>query len=174
MTKWAGIPGYSGLYEISDEGAVFRIATHGQSPKPIRRQVRPHRRNKYLAFDLNRDDARQREYAHRLVWIAFVGPIPEGLEINHIDGDRDNNRLENLELVTRSGNMAHCFQHLNPSLNRVKGIAHHKSRLTPEKVIEIRRLRADGVERCEVAVAFGVSRNAIRLIEIGKNWKHLA
>lgn len=44
------------------------------------------------------------EYAHRLAWQMAVGPIPKGMEIDHIDHDPSNNRLSNLRLVTSSGN----------------------------------------------------------------------
>ena len=47
---------------------------------------------------------RVREYAHRLVWYMFNGQIPDGLMIDHIDLDKSNNRIENLRLITKSGN----------------------------------------------------------------------
>lgn len=48
--------------------------------------------------------------AHRLIWESVNGPIPKGLEINHINGIKDDNRLVNLELVTRSENGLHAFR----------------------------------------------------------------
>lgn len=47
---------------------------------------------------------------HRLVWIRFKGPIPHGMEVNHKDGDKHNNRITNLELVTSTGNKKHAFK----------------------------------------------------------------
>ena len=47
---------------------------------------------------------RVREYAHRLVWYMFNGPLPAELMIDHIDLDKGNNRIENLRLITKSGN----------------------------------------------------------------------
>ena len=47
---------------------------------------------------------RVRQYAHRLVWFMFNGPIPDGVMVDHIDLDKSNNRLDNLRLVTKSGN----------------------------------------------------------------------
>jgi hypothetical protein len=121
-----------------------------------------------------RDGQRTREYLHRLVWTAFKGDIPIGYEINHKDGDKlNNNRLSNFELLTRSDNMKHCFKNLSPSLRRVQGVAHHKAKLTPEKVIEIRRLRAAGVAQKGIAEQFGVSKSSIRLIILRKNWAHV-
>lgn len=45
------------------------------------------------------------QLAHRIIWELISGPIPEGLQIDHIDGDRLNNRIENLRLVTPALNM---------------------------------------------------------------------
>jgi hypothetical protein len=47
---------------------------------------------------------------HRLVWLAYRGRIPPDCDINHIDGDKHNNRLENLEVATRSENMKHAVR----------------------------------------------------------------
>jgi DNA-binding transcriptional regulator YiaG len=173
MTIWRSVPGYAGIYDISDDGQIARIATHGIEPKKILRLLKPHKKpNGYLATDLQVGQERYRSYVHRLVYRAFRGEIPIGLEINHLDGDKSNNNLSNLELVTRSANMTHSFQNLDPSRNRVRGAEHHKAKLSEEKVAEIKRLRKSGLSRGEVAGMFGVSKTAIYYVEIGKNWKH--
>ena len=174
MPEWKPIPGFEGLYEISDEGHIVRIATHGLNPKAIRRPINPHKKPEgYLAVDIQRQQERSRFYLHRLIWTAFRGPIPSGLEVNHKDGDRANNSLDNLELVTRSANMLHCFEELSPSLNRVRGTEHHKAKLTPEDVRQIVSLHRSGTSQRELARQYGVSKNAIRLILKGRNWKHV-
>lgn len=48
--------------------------------------------------------------AHRMIWESVYGPIPEGLQINHINGDKTDNRLENLDLVTQSENILHAYR----------------------------------------------------------------
>ena len=60
----------------------------------------------YPKVDLGRRKTRN---VHRLIWEAFNGPIPDRLEVNHRNGDKNDNRLENLELVTRSENMTHAY-----------------------------------------------------------------
>lgn len=57
--------------------------------------------------------------AHRLIWEATNGPIPEGMEINHINGIKNDNRLANLEVVTRSENARHAYR---VGLQRADGI----------------------------------------------------
>lgn len=174
MAKWRPVSGFEDLYEVSDEGLVVRIATHGLNPKSIRRPVNAHKKPEgYLAIDVQRDQVRTRTYVHRLVWEAFRGPIPSGLEINHKDGNRTNSRLDNLELVTRSGNMLHSFQKLNPSLNRIRGSAHHKAKLLPDDVRNILQLANSGTSQREIARLYGISKNAVRLILNGTNWKHV-
>lgn len=51
-----------------------------------------------------------RRCLHRIVYETFVSEIPEGMEINHIDGNKSNNALDNLELVTHSENMKHAYR----------------------------------------------------------------
>ena len=48
---------------------------------------------------------RRQQKLHRLIWIFFNGDIPDGFQIDHIDGDKHNNRIENLRLATRNQNM---------------------------------------------------------------------
>ena len=60
----------------------------------------------YGQFGLNG----KRFYVHRTVYELFVGAIPKGLEINHINGKKSDNRDTNLELVTRSQNLSHAYK----------------------------------------------------------------
>jgi hypothetical protein len=164
--EWKPVPGLADLYEVSNRGDVVRISTHGATPKRIRRPVNPHRKpNGYLAFDLQRDQTRDRQYAHRLVWRAFRGEIPRGIDVNHRNGVRDDNRLENLELVTRSENVIHGHR-----LMGRKG-----TKLTEQNVQEILILLADGIfSQQQIADHYGVSQASIGHISVGRNWKRIA
>ena len=64
----------------------------------------------YIQVKLRRNGKRFNRYVHRLVWEVFKGPIPDGYEINHIDHDKSNNSLKNLELVTHSVNLKKAFK----------------------------------------------------------------
>lgn len=69
----------------------------------------------YLQVTLNKDSKRKKYYIHRLVWETFNGSIPKGYEVDHIDCDKNNNALCNLQLMTRKENMAKCLKH-NPHI----------------------------------------------------------
>ena len=72
----------------------------------------------------------KRYYAHRIIWEMFNGPIAEGLQIDHIDKDPMNNRIENLRLATQSQNQANRSKQINrPKVAKdlPKGVSHARS-----------------------------------------------
>ena len=105
--------------------------------------------------------------AHRLIWESIHGPIPDGLQINHINGVKTDNRISNLELVTRSGNMAHALQ--TGLVVRAHGEDSHASKLTREQVLFARKNKGRFTQQM-MADVFGVTRPAISLAQSGKNW----
>jgi len=110
-------------------------------------------------------------FAHRVIWEAVHGPIPVGLEINHLNGNKGDNRIANLELTTRAGNMQHAFR---TGLRSHAGERHPSHKLTAADVREIRRRYVPG-DRINsgraLAREFGVSQGAVNMILTGRNWK---
>lgn len=106
---WKDIPGYEGLYQISSKGRVKRILYRNQYAAlilPHIMKVHPNDRG-YLRVTLTKDSKRTQFRVHRLVAQCFI-PNPEELpEVNHIDMDKSNNSVENLEWCTRDYNMKH-------------------------------------------------------------------
>ena len=100
---WKDIPGYEGLYQVSNTGKVksmnyWRSGVPGILAPGITGSG-------YQHVELSNADRKLRKhYVHRLVWEAFNGPIPEGLQINHKDENKTNNSLRNLEVVTPKQN----------------------------------------------------------------------
>jgi hypothetical protein len=99
---WKPIPGYEGLYSVSDRGEV----RNDRSGRILQHNVRT---QYYPNVMLCKGGQTKRLKVHRLVALAFIGPNPKGLEINHKDGDRLNPHADNLEYVTRSQNARHRF-----------------------------------------------------------------
>lgn len=172
---WKRVPGFEEFYEASDLGSLRRIATHKGKPKCA--VINPHLKSHgYADYWLFRDGNRpKRVAAHRLIWQTLVGPIPDGLVINHKNGVRLDNRLENLEVVTPSENQLHAFRvlgRIHPDTS-VHGERNGSAKLDAEKVREIRRLRASGMYQYVIAEKFGVTQRAIAQIEHGLTWSHV-
>ena len=117
-STWKPIKGYEGLYEVSDKGQVRsldRINHRGTKYKGriLRNRNTP---NGYYAVMLSKNGIEKIYTVHRLVATTFI-PNPENKEeINHKDGNKKKNILENLEWVTRSENVKHAYKTgLNPS-----------------------------------------------------------
>ncbi len=96
--------------------------------------------------------------AHNLVWEVCVGPIPDGKEVNHKDLRTSNNRLLNLELLTKSGNIQHSYDN-----GRTKPWSHAaewrpgRFTLTADQIAAILARRAEGAKFIEIKAEFGIS-----------------
>ena len=106
---------------------------------------------------------------HRLVALTFLGPVPDGLEVNHKDGNKLNNCPENLEYVTRSQNVKHCF---STGLRTHNGERHPSHKLTNDQVIELRAVcdemsvngRISDGARSVLAKRYGIVPNYVTAI----------
>lgn len=98
---------------------------------------------------------------NRLVWLTWNGNIPEGYEINHIDSNRWNNDLSNLECITKKENLIDGF-----SKNNYKF-------LTEEKVIEILKLYYSGEKIIDISKKLLLPSKNIQYITSGKTWKSI-
>lgn len=117
MSTWKVIPGHT-RYEVSDSGELRHV---------VRKKIRRPRIDKsgYYAYCLHDDEAGvwKMKYAHRLVYSAFVGVIPDNTYIDHINRIRNDNRLINLRAVTRIVNANNKKQIMSPvSLRRIEFI----------------------------------------------------
>jgi hypothetical protein len=165
VERWAIIPTTDGHYEASDAGRVRRAA-----PGPRTRVgaiLQPCFTNDgHLQVSLNHSGRRYTRQVHTLVMLAFAGEMPAGdMTVNHINGVKTDNRLENLEYVTRAENIRHAFKN---GLNRPIAL-----KLTPEKVSHIRSMLGS-LPNVRIARMFGVSDKMIAKIRDGKVWKYVA
>lgn len=110
MTEtWKYIPGYEGLYSVSDMGRIrseSRLDTVGRRITGRIMRCGKHK-DGYSQIDLRKDGKRNKVLVHKAVMSAFVGECPDGCEVNHINEDKTDNRLENLEYITHLANIRH-------------------------------------------------------------------
>lgn len=115
---WRPVKGYEDAYEVSDLGNVRsldRYIFNGEFSCYQKKGIMLKAckmRNGYMVVNLCHPTRRLREtsYVHRLVATAFISDIPSGMTVNHRNGDKTDNRLENLEIVTYSDNMKHAYR----------------------------------------------------------------
>lgn len=129
MTEmWKPVLGYEDRYEASNYGRIKNL-NYKQTGKE--RLLSPCNTGKgYLQVRLYRDGKPKWYKVYRLVWEAFNGPIPEGMQVNHINEEKTDNRLENLNLMT-------CKENIN------WGTGIHRSAKTRSKMVE--QYTLDGV-----------------------------
>ena len=116
MSTWKPIPGWEGYYEASDTGlirSVARTVLHRGHPRKIATRIlRPGTNPKgYQIAVLARDGGRFAYPVHRLVGETFLGPLPEGMQTLHIDGDNSNNAVSNLRYGTPAENNRDITRH---------------------------------------------------------------
>jgi len=102
--------------------------------------------------------------AHRLIWEHVYGQIPLGLQVNHINGVKWDNRIENLELVTPSENLKHAYR---LGLASASGERNGRAKLTAEKA---RQIRESCLSSKKLAKQFSVSVRTVRAVRSGLTW----
>lgn len=149
-------------------------APYGLSVDPIEgvvygrygRPVGYHGTNGYMHVSLSEGNRTRKLLAHRIIWESVHGPIPPGLEVNHLNGVKDDNRIENLEVVTKGDNQRHAFA---TGLREVTRCC----KLSPDDVRGVLDRLSSGETHRSIAAVFGVGEATISSIAVGRNWRHI-
>lgn len=105
-------------------------------------------------------------YVHRVMYELFIGEIPDGYCINHIDGNKINNAIDNLECITIRENNVHCMDILEKGWKKTQ----YKPKLTMEQIIELTSLLHNtALSLTNLSKKFNISITAIGYINEGKN-----
>ena len=171
---WKDIAGFKGLYQINDHGDVLslkRIINDSKNHVYVLKEriLKPNSLpNGYQMVTLMKDNVKYPEYIHRLVANAFIPNPFNLLTVNHIDGNKKNNNVNNLEWATYSKNNQHAY---DTGLHQ-KGEGHYKSKLTRDEVKEIRQFGKYATYQY-IAQKYNVSKATIRDILQNKTWKNI-
>lgn len=150
-------------HEVSSLGNVRRAVSGSgtHAGRPLKGFID----NGYRRLQIGVNGSFRKESVHRLVAIAFIGPIPKGMQVNHKNGVKHDNRVENLEIVSAGENNRHAF--------KVLGRRTGQEKLGEAEIREIRRLYAEGETQTEISKKFPVTVQTIHSIVHRKSWARL-
>lgn len=157
------IPNTKFLYKISPCGQVYSVRNN----KFLSTRDNG---NGYLVVHLCYGEGRKVRYIHRLVAETYLLNLEDKPQVNHIDGDKNNNHLSNLEWCTQSENMLHAFKN---GLNCKKGEKSSKAKLTEIDVKFIRYWSSVGYKTGDLSRVFNISVPVISNIKAGRLWSHV-
>lgn len=110
LEEWRDIPGYDGIYRVSQNGRIQTRIVPGLNKAitfaPWREKATRKNKHGYMLVNLTYNRKRRVFYVHSIVALSFLGPRPNGAEVDHIDGNRCNNSISNLRYVTHKENQA--------------------------------------------------------------------
>jgi len=160
---WKNIKNYEGLYMVSNFGRI-------SNSKGLRKLVESG--IGYKKIKLSKNGVQKTFLVHRLVAEAFIPNSENKSQVNHIDMNRGNNHVENLEWCTNKEN---CIHGLLNNKNRISisGSKNYLSKLNEVKVKEMRILSKEGMTDLQLSERFGVCRRTIWAIVRNKSWKHV-
>ena len=159
-------------YSCDNSGNVYTRAGNGQGKTknklPLKRMKGSLDTSGYVSYTMRVGDKQYSILGHRFVWFCFNGKLPSAMVVNHINGNKIDNRIENLELLSPGDNQKHAIE---------IGLRHpHKgsdigtSKLTEEDIVKIRK---DSRRQTQIAKDYGVTQACISAIKCRKTWSHV-
>jgi hypothetical protein len=152
------IKGLSGKYQVSNKGRIksFYVSNKGRIMKP------EHRSKRYLCIGLRLDLVKKNYVIHRLVANAFIDNPENKPQINHKDGVKTNNHIENLEWCTKSENMKHSYA--TGLQVPLRGANNPRSLLNQKQVNIIKAMKGMEIKQKEIAILFNVHSSTVSAI----------
>lgn len=172
IEEWKAIPEFEG-YQVSNTGKVRGIDRYRKNKKGfcfLKGKELKQLTNKkgYLEVRFRKKGCHSR-VVHRLVAIAFIPKIQDFNQVNHINGIKSDNRVENLEWVNNSINQLHAYKNgLQPSRT---GENNSNVKITNDDVTAIKILYNSGKTNSEISTLTNINVNIVRDIIYGRSWK---
>ena len=170
--RWLPVIDYEGYYEVSDQGRVRRVGKARGATVGRILALCPDGHG-YLRVTLYKHDQRVKYAVHELVAAAFLGPRPRGLIVNHKDGVKPNNAVDNLEWCTYRHNNMHALEHGLRSCTPLPGELNGRAVLSEAQVLEILAAKGKASQRM-LSRRYGVARTTVQAIHQGRLWPHLS
>jgi len=160
---WKDIEGYEGKYLVSNFGRIKSMPNKSWNSERILKPLK----QTYCFIDLCKDAKVKKFTIHRIVAKAFILNNQYKPDVNHINGDKHDNRVENLEWVTKSENQKHAAK---LGLINCKGSRNSQSKLTEDIVIAIFN---SNKRTSELSKEYNITQSTICDISKGRSWTHI-
>lgn len=174
---WKDILGYEDFYQISSLGRIrskqraFKREKYIHIYKSKILYLVKQKNHDYLTIRLNNSILTKGYLVHRLVAIAFIPNPEKKKEVNHIDGNKRNNNMSNLEWCTAKENIRHSFK-MGLHKSRI-GSLNKNAKLSEIDVVNIKKMINSGIKNSKISGLFPVSAAAISNIKTGRIWSHI-
>ena len=169
---WVDVNGYVGLYQVSNMGRIKSFIKLLSIDMVGKIRVLSPDKFGYIRCGLNKDNKRTTIKVHRLVAEHFI-PNPEGKEqVNHKNMIKSDNRVENLEWLTRGENQKHSYDNDQKRIRQF-GQINKMSKLKDSDIHEIFNLYNNGSSKQELSEQYNVHKKTIHGILMGRTWKHI-
>jgi len=159
MEIWKQVKGYENNYVCSSNGEVKNIKRN--------KLLKPNKSSIYYCVDLCKNGEIKRHFIHRIVAMAFHENPQNKPQVNHINGNKLDNSVNNLEWVTRSENQLHSIR---IGLRHTRGEKNSQSKLNRNTVLEIYN---SNETLSELSLKYNVSKSTICDIKRGYSWTHI-
>jgi hypothetical protein len=159
-------------YTVFKNGEIYKTLCWYCKAECLKKVVFTITESGYCMVDFRYNGKQCKAYVHRVVYTFFKGEIPDGMYVNHIDGNPGNNALSNLEAVTPRENLKHAV-HVTKT-NKSYGTTHHNAKLKPVDIAKILYFHHHGTySNKQLEAMFGVHRTHIVKIYKLRAWRCL-
>lgn len=172
---WIDVLNYEGIYKISSLGNLksinrVKLKSNGVTQRCMGKILPQYDAGGYPAVTLCKNSISSRFGVHRLMVICFIDRdyVKNKKVCNHIDGNKKNNALSNLESVSYSDNIIHAYKN---KLNENIAEKHNWAKISNESILQIKEMILNNCTPNEIAFKFGVTAGYVRQIRRGETRK---
>ena len=173
---WKDVIGYEGLYQVSNLGTIKSLSrtrkNHTNGIACVKeRMLNPSTSNGYKCVQLRKNCSGKFIAVHRLVALMFLNNTEDKPTVNHIDGNKLNNVVSNLEWATYTENNIHAIKN---KLRLIIGEDHFAASFSDNEVIELRKIIDSGLyTQRSIANAYSIKESVVSKIKTRATWKHI-